>query len=99
MTQLTKPKDTVVKEPVSVNSVAEEDVRSYNVGSSNYATKKIQPWSIWEEYNLNPWEADIVKRILRTKVTPGMNATESRIQDLEKIIHVAKELIRQLKLK
>ncbi len=77
----------------------EEDIRAYNVGSSNYATKKIQPWSIWEEYNLNPWEADIVKRILRTKVTPGKTEIESRIEDLEKIIHVSKELIRQLKLK
>lgn len=108
MTQLTKPKDIVVKEPVLVKdttaetastSVAVEDVRSYNVGSSDYATKKIQPWSIWEEYNLNPWEADIVKRILRKKMIPGKTKEETRIEDLEKIIHVCKELIRQLKLK
>lgn len=81
------------KEPVKV----EEDVRSYNVGDSDYAKRKIQPWSIWEEYKLNPWEADIVKRILRKKTINGKSADESRIEDLEKIIHVAKELIRQLK--
>jgi hypothetical protein len=87
---------TLNKEPVSVDT---EDVRSYNVGTSDYASRKIQPWSIWEEYKLNPWEADIVKRILRKKKSVGKNMTESRIEDLEKIIHVAKELIRQLKQK
>ena len=67
-----------------------EDVRSYNVGSSDYAQHKIQPWSIWLEYNLNPWDADIVKRVLRTKETDG------RRLDYEKIIHICKERIRQI---
>jgi len=67
-----------------------EDVREYNVGSSDYSTRKIQPWDIWLEYNLNPWDADIIKRVLRTK------EGESRVLDYEKIIHVAKERIRQL---
>lgn len=68
----------------------EENIRAYNVGSSDYAQHKIQPWDIWLEYKLNPWEADIVKRILRKK------KGQSRREDLEKIIHVAKELIRQI---
>lgn len=68
----------------------EEDSRSYNVGYSDYAQHKIQPWDIWEEYNLNPWEADIIKRILRKK------SGESRRLDLEKILHITKELIRQI---
>lgn len=67
-----------------------EDIRSYNVGSSDYAKHKIQPWDIWIEYDLNPWEADIVKRVLRRK------EGQSRREDLEKVIHVAKELIRQI---
>lgn len=71
-------------------SQTQEDVRSYNVGQSDYAKHKIQPWDIWLEYNLNPWDADIVKRILRTK------ETDSRKLDYEKIIHIAKERIRQL---
>ena len=99
MTALTKPKDTVNKEPVLVEStpvtttpteVKKEDVRSYNVGSSDYATKKIQPWDIWLEYGLNPWDADIVKRVLRNK------KGEDPIERYEKIIHVCKERIRQL---
>ena len=67
-----------------------EDVRTYNVGNSDYAKHKIQVWDIWKEYQLNPWDADIVKRVLRNK------SGESRKMDYEKIIHVCKERIRQL---
>ena len=71
-------------------SQAKEDIRSYNIGQSDYSKHKIQPWDIWLEYNLNPWDADIIKRILRTK------ETDSRKLDYEKIIHIAKERIRQI---
>lgn len=73
-----------------------EDIRSYNVGKSNYSKHKIQPWDIWREYNLNPWDADIVKRILREKEEPGMSKEDARIMDYEKIIHICKERIRQI---
>ncbi len=66
-------------------------IRKYNVGLSDYAKHKIQPWDIWIEYGLNPWDADIIKRVLRNK------KDESRILDYEKIIHVCKERIRQEK--
>jgi hypothetical protein len=67
-----------------------ENVRSYNVGKSDYAKHKIQPWDIWKEYNLNPWDADIVKRVLRTK------EGEDRKLDYEKIIHICKYRIAEL---
>ena len=67
-----------------------DNVRTYNIGICNYSQYKIQPWDIWEEYNLNPWDADIVKRVLRNK------QGNSRIMDYEKIIHVCEERIRQL---
>lgn len=73
-------------------SQTQEDVRSYNVGQSDYSKHRIQPWDIWLEYNLNPWDADIIKRILGTK------ETDSRKLDYEKIIHIAEERIRQLDL-
>lgn len=66
------------------------NVRDYNVGKSDYSKHKIQPWDIWLEYGLNPWDADIVKRVLRTK------EGEDRKLDYEKIIHICKERIRQL---
>lgn len=67
-----------------------DETRSYNVGKSDYSKHIIQSWSIWLEYNLNPWDADIVKRVLRTK------EDEPRVLDYEKIIHDCKERIRQL---
>lgn len=67
-----------------------ENVQSYNVGKSDYAKHAIQPWDIWKEYNLNPWDADIVKRVLRTK------EGEERTLDYEKIIHICKYRIAEL---
>ena len=67
-----------------------EDTRSHNIGNSDYAKHTIQPWDIWLEYNLNPWDADIIKRVLREK------STDPRRLDYEKIIHVCQERIRQL---
>ena len=65
-------------------------VRAYNRGTSDYSRHIIQPWTIWQDYNLNPWDADIVKRILRTK------EGDSRRLDYEKIIHICEERIRQI---
>lgn len=67
-----------------------ENVQSYNVGKSDYSKHAIQPWDIWKEYNLNPWDADIVKRVLRTK------EGEARTLDYEKIIHICKYRIAEL---
>lgn len=69
---------------------ASENVQSYNVGKSDYAKHAIQPWDIWKEYNLNPWDADIVKRVLRSK------EGEARTLDYEKIIHICKYRIAEL---
>jgi hypothetical protein len=63
--------------------------RTHNVGNSDYAKHKIQPWDIWLEYQLNPWDADIVKRVLRNK-------EGERRRDYEKIMHICQERIAQL---
>lgn len=73
------------------------EVRQSNIGKSNYSKQFIQPWSIWKDYNLNAWDADIIKRVLRTKEEEGMSETEARIMDYEKIKHICDERIRQLK--
>ena len=41
--------------------------RTYNIGKSDYSKHLIQPWSIWIDYELNAFDADIIKRVLRTK--------------------------------
>lgn len=86
------PVGRMEKVPVPTNPPLEEavSVRDHNVGESDYSKHQIQPWDIWLEYEMNPWDADIVKRILRTK------KSDSRKLDYEKIIHIAQERIRQL---
>ena len=76
--------------------VDDTGIRKDNVGTSDYSKHIIQPWSIWIDYNLDPWDADIIKRVLRTKVVPCMSDVAARIVDYEKIIHICKEKIRQL---
>lgn len=76
--------------------IINNDVRNSNVGDSDYSKHIIQPWSIWLDYNLDPWDADIVKRVLRTKTIEGKTKEESRIEDYKKIIHICQEKIRQL---
>ena len=73
-----------------------ESIRSYNCGKSDYAKHKIQPWDIWMEYHLNPWDADIIKRVLRIKQEDNMTEQDARKLDYQKIIHICKERIRQL---
>lgn len=70
--------------------IIDDHIRAFNVGESDYAKHIIQPWAIWQEYQLNPWDADIVKRVLRTK------RGESRVKDYQKIIHICQERIRQI---
>ena len=71
----------------------EVDIRSFNIGNSDYSRHTIQPWSIWLDYpELTSWDHDIIKRVLRTK------KGETRTMDYEKIIHDCNERIRQIKL-
>lgn len=66
------------------------DIRSYNVGASNYSKHKYQSWDFWIKFKIvNPFDADIIKRILRKK------ATDTRLLDYEKIKHICMERIRQ----
>lgn len=76
---------------------ATDSVRNHNVGNSDYAKHKIQPWDVWIEFQLNPFDADLAKRTLRTKAEGGMTQAEARKLDYEKIVHIASERIRQIK--
>lgn len=78
---------------IGVIPVEHDETRSYNIGASDYAEKVIQPWSVWLDWNLNPWDADIVKRICRHK------EGEDESIKYEKIMHICSERLRQLRLK
>ena len=87
----------VEQEPVKSYVKKTENHRDYNIGSSNYASMKIQPWDVWKDWKLDPWDADIVKRISRTKEITGKSFEDARIEDYEKIKHICDEKIYQLK--
>jgi hypothetical protein len=75
-----------------IHNYEEKDIRSFNVGNSDYSKHTIQPWAIWLDYpGLTGWDQDIIKRVLRNK------KGESREMDYEKIIHNCEERLRQLK--
>lgn len=80
---------------MSTVALGVSDVRSFNIGNSDYAEHKIQPWDVWIAYRLNPFHADMVKRLLRTKAEGGMSLLEARRLDYEKIKHIAMECKRQ----
>jgi hypothetical protein len=44
-----------------------EEVMSKQYGGSHYKGHKIQPWEIWEAYDMNGWEASALKYLLRHK--------------------------------
>ena len=75
----------------------DDNHRSMNVGESDYASRPIQPWDVWLNWALNPWDADIVKRTVRVKAVPDLTPLDARIQDYEKIKHICDERIDQLK--
>jgi hypothetical protein len=63
----------------------ESGVQTRQVGGDHYVRHSIQPWDIWREYNLDPWEASALKYLLRRK--------ENRLTDLEKCRHYLDYLI------
>ena len=62
-----------------------EKVMSKQVGGKHYKKKKFQVWDIVDEYDLNYYEGNAVKYILRDK--------ENRIEDLQKAIHYLEKQI------
>ncbi len=84
------------QEKTKVGEGTSSVTRNTHVGSSDYSKNRIQPWDVWIEYGLNPWDADIMKRIIRTKVTAGVSPQTSRIEDYNKIQHICQERIDQI---
>ena len=73
-------------QPIQNNSPKEEH-RNYNVGESDYSKHEYQVWDVWRDFELNPWEADIVKRALRHK--------KGEENDVKKINHILNEMMSQ----
>lgn len=59
------------------------------VGGLHYRQTGIQPWQIWEAYGLDPWQASVIKYILRA----GRKENVPAKQDYEKARHYLDYLI------
>ena len=68
-----------------------EDVMKKQVGGAHYKNHKIQAWDIIDEHDLNFYEGNALKYILRNK--------GDRSEDLEKAIHYLEKEIVNLKSK
>lgn len=60
-------------------------LRQKQVGGDHYQKHKIQPWDIIDEWELNFYEGNILKYLLRRK--------GNRLEDLQKIAHYVEKMI------
>ena len=63
------------------------EVMDTQYGGNHYKERAIQPWEIWEAYDLNGWEASALKYLLRYK------DKGKALEDLYKCMHNVQYLI------
>jgi hypothetical protein len=64
-----------------------DDVMALQYGGNHYKDRKIQPWEVWEAYDMNGWEASAVKYLMRWK------DKGKPLEDLYKALHNVQYLI------
>jgi hypothetical protein len=64
-----------------------DEVMSVQYGGNHYKDRKIQPWEVWEAYDMNGWEASAVKYLMRWK------DKGKPLEDLYKALHNVQYLI------
>lgn len=64
-----------------------DDVMSTQYGGNHYKERSIQPWEVWEAYDMNGWEASALKYLLRYK------DKGKPLEDLHKCLHNIQYLI------
>jgi len=66
---------------IQIDPDAVRPPRAHQVGGAHYLGRAYQPWDIVEDWELDFWEGNALKYILRRK--PGI----ARAEDLRKAIH------------
>lgn len=75
---------------ISAQVLAEKGTRHGQVGGDHYRRHAIQPWDVWDEYDLDRYTANAVKYLLRA------GDKGPKIQDLKKAQHyLAKAIERE----
>lgn len=62
-------------------------VRDSQVGGDHYRKRKIQPWDVWDEYDLDRYRANAVKYLLRA------GDKGPAVEDLRKALHYVQKAI------
>ncbi len=63
------------------------DPSTYQIGGDHYQGRTMQPWDIIEAWDLDFWEGNALKYLLRRK--PGVD----RVEDLSKAIHYLEKCV------
>lgn len=79
-----KQKKYIREDLVIKNSAANEK----QIDGTHYKDLHIQPWEIIERNNLNFWEGNAIKYILRWRKKAGVNDLKKAIHYLEKQIEI-----------
>lgn len=64
-----------------------DKVMAEQYGGNHYKERAIQPWEIWEAYDMNGWQASALKYLLRYK------DKDKPLEDLYKCLHNIQYLI------
>jgi hypothetical protein len=64
-----------------------DEVMATQYGGNHYKDRAIQPWEVWEAYDMNGWEASALKYLLRYK------DKGKALEDLHKCMHNIQYLI------
>jgi len=64
-----------------------DQVMSTQYGGNHYKERAVQPWEVWEAYDMNGWEASALKYLLRYK------DKGKPLEDLYKCMHNVQYLI------
>lgn len=73
-----------------------QTTKSHNIGESDYSEHQIQVWDIVDEYNLDFYEGNILKYLLRRKGKDSDHRNTNRFIDLQKLIHYAQRKMERL---
>lgn len=64
-----------------------DEVMDTQIGGNHYKERAIQPWEVWEAYDMNGWESSALKYLLRYK------DKGKPLEDLYKCMHNIQYLI------
>ncbi len=64
-----------------------DKVMDTQYGGNHYKERAVQPWEVWEAYDMNGWEASALKYLLRYK------DKGKPLEDLHKCMHNIQYLI------